>query len=125
MPVARRLGSGTDLGRRCERPLDGLMDRQLDLFRSRARARCIDERTSDAGLRLCVAIIVPAVVVFSVVSGKQVHYLLPEMPFVALAIARLAIKEQMNRAISHRALRAPAQPAAPISSSRRTTSSIA
>ena len=43
----------------------------------------------DTGLRLCTAVVVPAFAVFSVVSGKQVHYLLPEVPFVALAIASL------------------------------------
>ena len=59
------------------------------LWRSVKAARSHYQLASDAGLRLCVAIIVPAVVVFSIVSGKQVHYLLPEMPFVALAIARL------------------------------------
>ncbi len=48
-----------------------------------------DTLASDAGLRLCTAIVVPAFAVFSVVSGKQVHYLLPEVPFVALAMARL------------------------------------
>jgi len=60
------------------------------LWRSLRAARSQHRLASDAGLRLCVAIIVPALVVFSVVSGKQVHYLLPEMPFVALAIGRLA-----------------------------------
>jgi hypothetical protein len=44
MPVARPLGSGTDLGRRCERPLDYLADRLFDRFRPGTRARCIDDR---------------------------------------------------------------------------------
>ena len=48
-----------------------------------------DTLAHDRGLRLCVAVVVPAFVIFSVVSGKQVHYLLPEVPFVALAIASL------------------------------------
>ena len=38
---------------------------------------------------MCTTVVVPAFAVFSVVSGKQVHYLLPEAPFVALAIASL------------------------------------
>jgi len=59
------------------------------VWRSVRRGRR-DALSSDAGLRLCAAIVVPALAVFSVVSGKQVHYLLPEIPFVALAIARLA-----------------------------------
>ena len=53
------------------------------------RVRWRDMLARDTGLRLCTAVVVPALVIFSVVSGKQVHYLLPEMPFVALAIARL------------------------------------
>ena len=53
------------------------------------RIRWRDMLARDPGLRLCTAVVVPALVIFSVVSGKQVHYLLPEMPFVALAIARL------------------------------------
>ncbi|HEX5072556.1 MAG TPA: glycosyltransferase family 39 protein [Gemmatimonadaceae bacterium] len=46
-----------------------------------------DTFARDRGLRLCAAVVVPAFAMFSVVSGKQVHYLLPEVPFVALAIA--------------------------------------
>ncbi len=48
-----------------------------------------DTLARDGGLRLCMAVVVPAFAVFSIVSGKQVHYLLPEVPFVALAIASL------------------------------------
>ena len=48
-----------------------------------------DTLAGDTGLRLCMGVVVPAFAVFSVVSGKQVHYLLPEVPFVALAIASL------------------------------------
>jgi hypothetical protein len=59
------------------------------LWRSLKQARSSHGFASDSGLRLCTAIILPALIVFSLVSGKQVHYLLPEMPFVALAIARL------------------------------------
>jgi 4-amino-4-deoxy-L-arabinose transferase-like glycosyltransferase len=59
------------------------------LWRSVKAAWVRRRLADDQGLRLCRAIVVPALVVFSVVSGKQVHYLVPEMPFVALAIARL------------------------------------
>ena len=51
-----------------------------------------DALAGDRGLRLCVAVIGPAFVVFSIVSGKQVHYLLPEVPFVALAVANLVAR---------------------------------
>jgi 4-amino-4-deoxy-L-arabinose transferase-like glycosyltransferase len=56
---------------------------------SMRRVRWRDLLARDAGLRLCTAVVVPAVAIFTAVSGKQVHYLLPEVPFVALAIARL------------------------------------
>lgn len=42
----------------------------------------------DKGLRLAVAWILPAFIAFSLVSGKQVHYLLPEFPAFALMASR-------------------------------------
>jgi hypothetical protein len=39
-------------------------------------------------VRLCLAWVVTAFVVFSILSGKQVHYLLPLVPAVALLVAR-------------------------------------
>lgn len=62
------------------------------VWRSLRGDRWRDGLSSDEGLRLCTAIVVPAFIVFSVVSGKQVHYLLPEMPFLALAMARLVAR---------------------------------
>jgi 4-amino-4-deoxy-L-arabinose transferase-like glycosyltransferase len=59
------------------------------LWRSLKALLSRHQLATDAGLRLCVAIVIPALAVFSIVSGKQVHYLLPDVPFVALAIARL------------------------------------
>ncbi len=46
-------------------------------------------RAADAGMRFCLAWALPALVVFSAVSGKQPHYLLPLLPAVALLGARL------------------------------------
>ncbi len=43
---------------------------------------------ADAGTRLCVAAVAPAFIVFSVISGKQPHYLLPLLPAIALVAAR-------------------------------------
>jgi 4-amino-4-deoxy-L-arabinose transferase-like glycosyltransferase len=43
----------------------------------------------DSGLRFCVAWAVPVFVAFSLISGKQAHYLLPCLPAVALVLARL------------------------------------
>lgn len=44
-------------------------------------------RTTDPGLRLCVAWAVPAVLLLSLVSGKQPHYLVPVLPAFAFAVA--------------------------------------
>ncbi len=41
----------------------------------------------DGGVRLCLIWFVAAFVVFSLISGKQPHYLLPEFPALALAAA--------------------------------------
>ncbi len=43
----------------------------------------------DAGLRLCIVWIVAPFIVFSLVSGKQPHYLVPEIPALALLVGRL------------------------------------
>ncbi|MDA0305446.1 MAG: glycosyltransferase family 39 protein [Proteobacteria bacterium] len=41
----------------------------------------------DGGVRFCIAWLAPAVLVFSAISGKQFHYLLPELPAIALVMA--------------------------------------
>ena len=43
----------------------------------------------DGGLRVCLCWFVPAFLAFSAISGKQLHYLLPVFPALALALARL------------------------------------
>lgn len=50
-----------------------------------ARARGL---RADRGVRLALASALPALAAFSLVSGKQLHYLLPQVPAVALAVAR-------------------------------------
>ncbi len=44
------------------------------------------------GLRLLVAWVAPAFVTFSLISGKQLHYLLPEFPAFALLFAHLLVR---------------------------------
>ena len=44
---------------------------------------------ADAGIRLCLIWFAAAFVAFSLISGKQLHYLLPEFPALALIAARL------------------------------------
>ncbi|HZX33318.1 MAG TPA: glycosyltransferase family 39 protein [Rhodocyclaceae bacterium] len=51
-----------------------------------AMAAALRER-GDAGLRFCLAWIVPALVVFSLSGGKQAHYILPLLPAFALLLA--------------------------------------
>lgn len=42
----------------------------------------------DRGVRFCLAVLLPAVLLFSLISGKQGKYLLPLFPLIALLIAR-------------------------------------
>lgn len=42
----------------------------------------------DVGVRFCLAVLVPALLLFSLVSGKQGKYLLPLFPVVAVLLAR-------------------------------------
>lgn len=46
-------------------------------------------RRDDPGLRLCAAWGGATLVLFSLISGKQAHYLVPALPAVALVVARL------------------------------------
>lgn len=55
------------------------------LWKAFARLRL---RELDAGSRFCLAWLLPALAVFSAISGKQPHYLLPLMPGFALLAAR-------------------------------------
>lgn len=43
----------------------------------------------EAGTRFCLCILVPAFVIFSAISGKQPHYMLPLIAAAALLVARL------------------------------------
>jgi 4-amino-4-deoxy-L-arabinose transferase-like glycosyltransferase len=43
----------------------------------------------EAGTRFCLCILVPAFVIFSAISGKQPHYMLPLVAAASLVIARL------------------------------------
>ena len=49
---------------------------------------------TDCGLRFCLSWFVPAFLAFSMISGKQLHYLLPIFPALALAVARAAFTEE-------------------------------
>ncbi len=54
------------------------------LWRQAARIRW-----SRPGLRLALVWTLPAMLAFSLISGKQLHYLVPELPAVALVVGRL------------------------------------
>ncbi len=51
-------------------------------------ARALRMAPRDAGVRFCLAWAGAGLVAFSLVSGKQLHYMLPLMPAVALMLAR-------------------------------------
>ncbi len=50
----------------------------------------------DGGLRFCLAWLLPAFATFSLISGKQVHYLVPLLPGFALLAARLLARNVDN-----------------------------
>lgn len=52
----------------------------------------IRRRAADPGLRFCMAWLIPGLVVFSLISGKQPHYLLPLMPACALIASRFLME---------------------------------
>ncbi|MCL2345359.1 MAG: glycosyltransferase family 39 protein [Desulfobulbus sp.] len=58
--------------------------------------RCLALRAEglDHGLRFCLAWSLPVFFVFSLISGKQVHYLVPLLPAFALLTGRLLAREQ-------------------------------
>lgn len=56
------------------------------LWRAAGRLRW---QTADMGTRFCLAWTLPALLVFSLISGKQPHYLLPLFPGFALLATRL------------------------------------
>jgi len=62
---------------------------------------------ADGGIRLALAWLVPAFLVFSAISGKQPHYLLPEIPALALILARLLAAADPGRVARPRALLVP------------------
>ncbi len=55
---------------------------------------------SDAGVRLCLVWFGTAFVAFSLISGKQLHYLLPEFPALALLAARLLAHDDEVECVS-------------------------
>jgi len=56
-------------------------------------ARRLGGQGGDGGMRLCTIWFVTALLAFSTISGKQLHYLLPELPALALLLARLLAAE--------------------------------
>mgnify|MGYP001337459185 CR=1 FL=1 len=54
-----------------------------------ARRLSRDGVLAEGGIRFCIAWFVPALLIFSAISGKQFYYLLPELPAFALVLASL------------------------------------
>jgi 4-amino-4-deoxy-L-arabinose transferase-like glycosyltransferase len=52
---------------------------------------------ADRGVRLALAVMLPALLAFSLISGKQFHYLMPELPAFALLAARAIEQRQPAR----------------------------
>jgi 4-amino-4-deoxy-L-arabinose transferase-like glycosyltransferase len=58
-------------------------------------------RLDDEGVRFCFAVLLPALLLFSIISGKQGKYLLPLFPLVAMLIARV-LAASADEAIRYR-----------------------
>ncbi len=54
---------------------------------------CKKNQPAEMGIRFCIAWALPAFVAFSLISGKQIHYILPIFPAFALLIARFSQHE--------------------------------
>lgn len=50
--------------------------------------RRLARSVADSGLRFCLSSLVPSFVLFCLISGKQIHYLLPLFPVLAVLVAR-------------------------------------
>lgn len=50
----------------------------------------------DAGIRLGLSVLIPVLLMFSLISGKQVHYLLPLFPVIALLAARIIVTSSVT-----------------------------
>ncbi len=61
------------------------------------RVRPLLSTHREAGFRFCLVWIAVAFVIFSIISGKQLHYLLPEFPAFALLVARCFSGERTIR----------------------------
>jgi len=57
--------------------------------------------TLDNSTRFCLTVIVPALVLLSFVSGKQVHYILPVLPLAALLTARIGTSVSRRSPFDH------------------------
>lgn len=64
------------------------------LWRSLARHQ---REGVDRGTRFCLAWILPVFIAFSLISGKQVHYLIPLLPAFALLAARVLAGQPTSR----------------------------
>ena len=52
---------------------------------------------SDSGIRFCLSWLIPSLIIFSIISGKQVYYLLPLFPAFSLLVARITTGSSTGR----------------------------
>ncbi|MFH0781748.1 MAG: glycosyltransferase family 39 protein [Pseudomonadota bacterium] len=51
----------------------------------------------DQSLRFCFCALLPAFVILSLISGKQIHYVLPLLPIVAIILSRIAASSPVQK----------------------------
>lgn len=55
-----------------------------------------DASINEMGVRFCIAWLIPVLAIFSFISGKQIHYILPIFPAFALLIARYSANSTLK-----------------------------
>jgi 4-amino-4-deoxy-L-arabinose transferase-like glycosyltransferase len=51
----------------------------------------------DQSLRFCFCAVIPAFVILSMISGKQIHYMLPLLPIAAIILSRIAVSSPVQK----------------------------
>ena len=51
----------------------------------------------DQSLRFCFCALIPAFAFLSLISGKQIHYILPLLPIIAIVLSRIAVSPSVQK----------------------------
>ena len=51
----------------------------------------------DKPLRFCLCVLIPALIALSLISGKQIHYVLPLLPIIAIILSRISVSAPVQK----------------------------